>query len=135
MFDEFEKFDRAMSEIANKIFRNSYHVYAVMPVITLRGNGPKEKPVIKKDTFTDEEKAAIKAIIKEMDETKPVIVSPQTDSYHTSPVYGVIHDADYKDAIPLDINGHKVYMDYDDVKKLYIQLGPALKKYKKEHTE
>ena len=56
-----------------------------------------------------------------------------TSSWHKDPVYGVFHSADYVGSVKLDINGHAVYMDADDAKKLYAQLGPVLKRYKKEH--
>ena len=56
-----------------------------------------------------------------------------TQSWHKDPVYGVFHSADYVGSVKLDINGHSVFADIDDVKKLYAQLGPVLKKYKKEH--
>lgn len=56
-----------------------------------------------------------------------------TQSWHKDPVYGVFHSVDYVDSVKLDINGHSVYADVDDVKKLYAQMGPALKRYKREH--
>lgn len=58
-----------------------------------------------------------------------------TQSLYKDPVFGVFHSVDYVDSVKLNINGHTVYADVDDVKNLYTKIGPALRKYKREHTD
>lgn len=116
----FDIIDEALNEIERRFFAPVSRKIVVIPiVIKAKGDAPKEEV---KTTPKDEGKC-----------------SPAPDTIdgivaHKEPVYGVFHGAKLVDGVEVDINGNTVYMDIADVKKLYAQLGPALKRYKKEHA-
>ena len=133
----FDAIDELMNDIERTFLAPKRPKLAIpIVVVKVKRSEPKAEPKAesKKDAFTEEEKEAIKAIVKEMDDAEQSVILPaQSGSFHESPVYGVFHDVDYVDALALDINGNKVYMDYEDAKKLYVSLGPKLKKWKNAH--
>ncbi len=116
----FDIIDEALNEIERRFFAPVSKKIVVIPiVIKAKGDAPKEE---------------VKTAPKDEGKCSPAPDTIDGIVAHKEPVFGVFHGAEPVDSIALDINGNEVFVEYDDAKKLYAQLGPALKRYKKEHA-